>query len=626
LARPDIISSTERLLELIRGKTSCSPEASTAYKPSTTTEQLTSSFRKVLPFRKKITVGVNIGYHDLKIVEISHTSDKKLELVNFKKVPFESDISIDGPIFPRFLRTILTDLIGPSKNIEIWSAISSTRVETRYLRIPRVPKKQIANAVFWSYKKEVNFNENEEIFDFEVLGGINVDGIRKTEVLAYSAPKEEILRLENIFSKSGYPLTGVTIISFVLQNLLRSNWIDTEGKNLCNLYIGRDWSRIDIFSNGNLILSRGIKAGIKSMVEAVREAIYEGPEEVSGDLMDTENMAEFESVDEVSQYEAEQARKIFYGFINNSLSFMAEVEETKLEEGDIFKMIFPALERLVRQVDRTLEHYSLNFEKERIDKIYLSGPVGNQQRIVEHIGDQLGLSIDVLDPFGSDLQISEDISIPESASERESFAPAVGMALSNTSLTPNFIFTYKDKETSSKIRRINNAVFTALIFLMAISVGVYIWQSYRISQKKVQIDQLQRKVGNIGPYLDQKLIEQLVEQIAQKRQQVVEVGQRYIGMAAITEISALTPSNISLSSLIAELGEVLEDKKDHQKRLLVIDGIISGKRITFESALAEYLIKLKASPLFDKPSIKKKSIEIVGDKEVLRFTAELEFV
>jgi predicted ATPase len=161
---------------------------------------------------------------------------------------------------------------------------------------------------------------------------------------------------------------------------------------------------------------------------------------------------------------------------------------------------------------------------------------------------------------------------------------------------------------------------------MAISVGVYIWQSYRISQKKVQIDQLQRKVGNIGPYLDQKLIEQLVEQIAQKRQQVVEVGQRYIGMAAITEISALTPSNISLSSLIAELGEVLEDKKDHQKRLLVIDGIIYGKRITFESALAEYLIKLKASPLFDKPSIKKKSIEIVGDKEVLRFTAELEFV
>ena len=40
----------------------------------------------------------------------------------------------------------------------------------------------------------------------------------------------------------------------------------------------------------------------------------------------------------------------------------------------------------------------------------------------------------------------------------------------------------------------------------------------------------------------------------------------------------------------------------------------------------EYLIKLKGSPLFDKPSIKKKSTEIVGDKEVLRFTAELEFI
>lgn len=626
MARPDIISSTERLLELIRGKNPSSPEESPVSTPTSYTDRLTSSFKKVLPFRKKMTMGVNIGYHDLKIVEISHTSDKKLELINFKRVPFESDISIDSPIFPRFLRSILADFNGSSKNVEIWSAISSTRVETRYLRIPKVSKKQVANAVFWSYKKEVNFNEKEEIFDFEVLGDINVDGIRKTEVLAYSAPKEEILRLENIFSKSGYPLTGMTIISFVLQNLLRSNWIDTEGKNLCNLYIGRDWSRIDIFSNGNLVLSRGIKAGIKSMVEAIRETMYKGPEEVSSDLMDTESRAESESVDEVSQYEAEQARKIFDSFINNSLAFLDEDEGINLKEEEIFKMIFPALERLVRQVDRTLEHYSLNFEKERVAKIYLSGPIGNQRRIVDHIGDQLGLAIDVFDPFGPGLQISEDISIPESASERESFAPAVGMALSNTSLTPNFIFTYKDKENSSKIRRINNAVFTALIFLMAISVGGYIWQGYRISQKKAQIDQLHRQAGNIGPYLDQKLIAQLVEQITQKRQRVVEVGKRYIGMAAITEISSLTPSNIRLSSLIAELGKVLEDKNDHQKRLLVIDGIISDERLIFESVLAEYLIKLKGSPLFDKPSIKKKSTEIVGDKEVLRFTAELEFV
>jgi len=439
-------------------------------------------------------------------------------------------------------------------------------------------------------------------------------------------PKEEILRLENIFSKSGYPLTGITIISFVLQNLLRSNWIDTKGKNLCNLYIGRDWSRIDIFANGNLVLSRGIKAGIKSMVETIRETMYKGPDEVSNDLMDTESREESESIDAVSQYEAEQARKIFYSFINNSLAFVDEDEGINLTEEEIFKMIFPALERLVRQVDRTLEHYSLNFEEEKIDKIYLSGAVGNQQRIVDHIGNQLDLSIDVFDPFGPGLQVSENMSIPESPSERESFAPAVGMALSNTSLTPNFTYTYKDKENSSKIRRINNAVFTALVLLMVTSVGGYIWQGYRISQKKAQIDQLHRQAENVSPYLDQKLIAQLVEQITQKRQRVVEVGQRYIGMAAITEISSLTPSNIRLSSLITELGKVLEDKNDPPKRLFVIDGIISGERLIFESALAEYLMKLKGSPLFDKPSIKKKSIEIVGDKEVLRFTAELEFV
>lgn len=626
MAKPDPISSTEKLLEMIRGKSDPSIKASGVSPYSQTTKRWKFSNLKALPFKKRISVGVNIGYSDLKCVKVSQTADRQYEILDYKRIPFPSDISIDGPKFPQFLKSALSAICGSSKNIEIWSAISSARVETRFLRIPKVPKKQIATAVLWSYKKEVTFNEQKEIFDYEVLGDKEIDGLKKTEVMAYSAPREEIQKLENTFLKSGFPLTGITIIPFVIQNLLRSDWIETGDQDLCSLYIGRDWSRIDIFSNQNLILSRGIKAGIKSMIEAIRQNIYKSPAEFSIESTEIEEPETSEGVDETLKNQAEHARQIFFEFVKDSSGPTVSDNERRLQEDEIFKLTLPALERLVRQVDRTLEHYSLNFENQSVSKIYISGPISAQRLMVGHIGNQLGLPIDIIDPFTSESPPSETRAFPESISERESYAPALGMALSNKNLTPNFIYTYKDKDKAARSRRINIAVFASLLLCMVIGIGYYMWQGNRIVQEKAKVAKLQKQADNQSPYVDQQLVQRLIAQTMQKRQKVEDLGKRYAGMAVIKEVTSITPLNVRLSSIIAELGTGPGEKKKNQKRLLIIDGIITGNRLSFESTLAGYLVKLKGSPLFDKPNIKKRSFEVINNEEVLRFTAELELV
>lgn len=622
LAINDKISSTERLLELIRGKSDSGPD--TAAPPSSTSSSPKSkSFSlKAFALRQRITIGVNIGYHDLKIVKISQTRDKKFELLNFAEVPFDPGIPLESPKFGQFLKATLARFSGGAKVTEIWSAISSARVEIRYLRIPKVPKKQMANAVFWSFRKEVSFNEKEEIFDFEVLGEITDKGIKKTEALAYSAPKDEVQQLISVFSKSGFPLTGITIIPFVIQNLLRTNWIEAEGKNLCSLYIGRDWSRIDIFSAGNLILSRGIKAGIGSMIEAIRQEIFSSPIEYTLELGGPAEPLEQEA-EEVSPQEFEEARKIFFNFIRNDLE-NKEFEGFELEKLDILNMILPALDRLVRQVERTLEHYALHFGSQAVSKIYISGPIGGQPLMVDQIGEQLGLPIDVLDPFLPLDEASHGVELPETASERESFVPAVGLALSSIPITPNFVFTYQDKIKTAKIQRINYSVFALLILLMIFGIGGYFWQNHLLSKKSIESAKFEQQVARMIPYLDQQFIQGLVDQIGQKREMTKEKAKRYMGLAAISELCSLTPPHIRLSSIVAEMGEVSPGKQAKAPaHLLVIDGIISGDRLTFETSLADYLVKLKSSPLFDQPNIKKKSFEFIGEEEVMRFTGEL---
>jgi hypothetical protein len=66
------------------------------------------------------------------------------------------------------------------------------------------------------------------------------------------------------------------------------------------------------------------------------------------------------------------------------------------------------------------------------------------------------------------------------------------------------------------------------------------------------------------------------------------------------------------------------EESSNPRRLLRIEGVIFGDRLTFESALAEYLVKLETSPLLKNFAIQKRAFAYVEDKEVLRFTAQME--
>jgi hypothetical protein len=109
-----------------------------------------------------------------------------------------------------------------------------------------------------------------------------------------------------------------------------------------------------------------------------------------------------------------------------------------------------------------------------------------------------------------------------------------------------------------------------------------------------------------------------------------------LNLAVIGEVVDLTPPNVRLLEISTQLGP-LPAKKQPEKgkkkktqeapsRILILEGIVQGDRLTLESALAGYLLELKNSPLFDQPNISSKSFEFSGNNEVLRFKAQLNLI
>jgi len=578
--------------------------------------------------KRRATVGVVINERDVNLAKIAVSGTAPV-LSDWDTVAFDASLHQDKEKFADFLRSVLSRFCGKNGGFDLWTDISSPAVEVRYLRIPKVPRRRIATTVFWSFKKEVPFVDKDYIFDFEILGETIENEVKKIEVLAYIAPVQEVREQKQLFADAGFPLSGLTIYPFGLQNYFRLKWLDSGGENICSLFIGQTWSRIDIFNTaGTLALSRGIKAGINSMAEAVRADINEknsAAEAIASEdahvllLEDPSNQTAPDEID------TDQAQELLFHVGCNQAAGKGPTT-LDIDESELFRIISPAVERIIRQVDRTLEHFSLKFGGARANRIYISGKISAYEKMITHIGEQLGINAIVIDPFDSADPLRD---APEALPERLSFAHCTGIALSDQSQTPNFLYTYKDEENFRRSRRLNQAIGIVFMVLLILMGGYKIWQNRVLDQKTNQITQLESKLAEFDTLVNQPMLLKLSAEIKNSQQVLNEAAQQYGGMAIVTEICNTTPKHIRLTQLSLEaprLSGTAETKPNlspdaQNSSQLMLQGIIRGPSQLLETELADYLRLLKRSAFLDRPVIKEKRTRMFMEAEILTFTA-----
>jgi hypothetical protein len=351
----------------------------------------------------------------------------------------------------------------------------------------------------------------------------------------------------------------------------------------------------------------------------------------------------------------EQARKVLFSLSPDSEALAAGDAGYSLTEEEKFRIILPALERLVRQVERTFEYYNSNIGQDRVSRIYVTSAMNIYRPLIGYVGEQLGIESDILDPLDPGLPGSDMDAGKANLSERIALTPALGMALSDNSYSPNLLFTAREKQQIANVNRANRSIFMALVIATLITAGVFLYQLGIVTKKEVDIGRLQKQLTQYQPYVNPNDLIQMVAKIRQQKYSSQAYSEKYRGMAVIGELSALTPANIRLVNLKADFTEFAaekikeppkttskatapEVKKDAAKEPpkvqtatekrsnLVVEGIISGNRLSLESSLAGYLIKLQESPMFHQVAVQKNSIERVKKKEVLRFMINMKMM
>jgi len=161
-----------------------------------------------------------------------------------------------------------------------------------------------------------------------------------------------------------------------------------------------------------------------------------------------------------------------------------------------------------------------------------------------------------------------------------------------------------------------------------------VWQRVVIGAKKDELAE-QQALDKATKHITQAQLTQVAKEIQKKKMLLKEASAKYEGLAALGELSKITPPNIrveratlTFSSNAAAPTAPVRGRKAAPSpggtgRSMNIQGVIMGATDNFDALLTNYLIMLQGSALFDQPSLEEKGVKDYLIGEVMSFTVNI---
>ncbi|MFW5937001.1 MAG: PilN domain-containing protein, partial [Desulfosalsimonas sp.] len=294
--------------------------------------------------------------------------------------------------------------------------------------------------------------------------------------------------------------------------------------------------------------------------------------------------------------------------------------------GDVFDMVRPALERLARQLERTIDHSVNVLSHPAPERIYICGGISFLPGLAEFFSEQLGIPAVIMDmdmPGPETGGAGGRISLQDS-DERLSLVSAAALAMPSDK-TINFLRTAIDRDKEREALRNTNAVAAACALLFVLTASWWWMARHDLEQTRKHTAQVRQQLEQYSPVIQSEDLARLAAELEGKKDELRTYSRKLRPVAVFKELNQLTPQHIELLNIQMDT-EAGGNKNGKDKAgTLMVEGFIRSDPSLFETHLTGYLLRLRRSPLFRDSSIRKSSQDTLntGDN-VFRFTINLD--
>src|SRR5881397_3260118 len=222
--------------------------------------------------KKQSLVGLDIGSHSVKAVELEAQSGKGHRLVNWGISQPLGEAIVDGEIMDRQLVTdAITNLLESRgiKSKSVVAAVSGRAVIVKKITMNKLSAEDAQQAVYWEAEQHVPYDINDVSLDFEILGPAPNDP-KQMQVLLVAAKKDMVLSFSDLIRESGLQPLIVDVDSFATQNALEANYTFGGDEVVATLNVGAEITNINITQGGVPYFTKDLQFGGHTLIEAAQ--------------------------------------------------------------------------------------------------------------------------------------------------------------------------------------------------------------------------------------------------------------------------------------------------------------------------------------------------------------------
>lgn len=314
------------------------------------------------PFLKKakLSVGLDIGSHAIKICELAETG-KGYQLLTLGSVRIPPDSVEDGALQdPVAVGKAITALVKnlKIKNKKVAISISGYSVIVKKINLAVMTEQELEKHIHTEAEQYIPFDIDEVYLDFQDLKTSTREEER-TDVMLVAAKKDVVDGYLTMLRNAGLQPVVVDVDAFALENAFAAS-SGTE-ENVALIDIGASKMNINIVSRGSSVLARDVILGGRQLSEQIQNRFDLSFEEAEG-LKTGEIPA-------------------------------GEKQET-LEE-----IFASTCSQWITEVKRAIDFFYSSNPEESIARIVLSGGGARISGLADLFREETGIPVEVFNPF-----------------------------------------------------------------------------------------------------------------------------------------------------------------------------------------------------------------------------------
>ena len=222
--------------------------------------------------KKQSLVGLDIGSHAVKVVELESQPNRGHKLVNWGISAPLAEAIVDGEVMDRQLVIDAIANLFESRAIKsrsVVAAVSGRAVIVKKITMNRLSNEDAEQAVYWEAEQHVPYDINDVSLDFEILGPAPTDP-KQMQVLLVAAKKDMVMSFGDLIREAGLQPSIVDVDSFAAQNALEANYDFAPEEVVAILNIGAEITNINIVQGGVPYFTKDLQVGGHSFIEATQ--------------------------------------------------------------------------------------------------------------------------------------------------------------------------------------------------------------------------------------------------------------------------------------------------------------------------------------------------------------------